>query len=117
MTDWMTDQFAVEATGAEYVPLKPPTLLVALTALVGLCAALMFIGEGLSFFGYLLGTLGSVMGGVSAVVNLRRMSDPNYISFDWFVPLLRVVRYVVLGISVGHMVVLAFRVATGGSFL
>ncbi len=107
----------VEAIGSnrENVVLKPPFLLLNTTVFLGLVAAVFFLVD--SRVGYLAGTVASVAGGLVAFVNLKRMSDPNYVSFTWFLPLLRTVRYAVLLITAGHIVKLAVDAATGASLL
>jgi hypothetical protein len=111
MTDWMNDRFVVESGGMEYVPVKPPFALVAVTAAIGALSAVCFLFSNPA--GYLAGTVASVLGGIAALVNLQRMGSANYVGFDWFVPLLRVVRYGVLGITLGHVAMWAYKVATG----
>ncbi len=105
--------FETAASSQQQIVLKPPFLLLNLTVLLGLVSAALFFLD--SRIGYLIGTVASVSGGLVVFMNLKRMGDQNYVSFSWFIPVLRSVRYVILLITISHIVKLAIDAATGAT--
>jgi hypothetical protein len=88
---------------------RPPTSLLLITVGILLLSVLSFLIS--SAIGYGISVLASVVGSAVVFVNLKRRSDPNYVTLDWFAPTVRVVRLAVMLVAVLHVVRLAIASA------
>ena len=106
MTDWMNDGFAVQA-GAPDEMVHPPRILFACTSFVVLMSLVHLLPSLNHQMGYVVSLVGASLGGVVAVLDQKKRADTNYISFGWFSPGLRIVRFLSLAAAVGNIAYLA----------
>ena len=87
----------------------PPTrlLFVAVGLLIGSVAAFLFN----SAIGYGISVIASVVGSSVVFANLKKRSDPNYVTLDWFAPVVRLVRFLIMGVAFLHVLRLAIESA------
>jgi len=106
--DWQTPEFGVAISESQELVTPPTTLLyVAWLALSISLAAFLFS----SVLGYAFGVVASVVGGFVIFNDLKRKSDPNYTSIDWFNPVATATRYLILLTTLLHIVRLAIASA------
>ena len=111
MADWSTSQIAFEADTRSAL-VKPPLPLLIATGVVSCIAiALLFID---SSFGYGLTVVASLLGGYTALVDQKRSGSANYISYDSFRNILRVIRFAIVARALAHIAVLAVNASKGG---
>jgi hypothetical protein len=113
MTDWQTGDVDVQVDSQGLV--KPPALFLFVTVAVALASlAIVFFSSGV---GYLVAVGASIMGGVTALQDQKRRGHPSYVTLQWFKPALQVVRYLILAITLMHVVLLAVSAAKGDGIL
>ena len=113
MDDLQIDTFAVSVDVQSLV--KPPiSFLFGTLGVALLSSASFFINNAL---GYLIAVVASIIGGVTALQDQKRQGSPNYVTLQWFRPTLQVVRYLILAITIAHVLRLALAAAKGGGFL
>lgn len=111
--DWMGADFGVQLDSPELV--QPPRVGVLVTLVASLISlALVFVDPRI---GYLAAVIASSVGGFTAVSDQKKRADPNYESYSWFTPTLRVTRYGALIVALINIAVLAIEIARGGSLL
>ena len=113
MSDWETEQVAVQVDGTGLV--KPPILLCGITAGIAVLSAGSYFFN--SAIGYLIAVLASVLGGVTDLQDQRRRAHPSYVTLSWFKPSLQGVRYLILAITLAHVARLAILAAKGSGVL
>jgi hypothetical protein len=64
-----------------------------------------------SVLGYLLGVMASIVGGFVVFLDLKRRSNPNYMSLSWFTPAAIAARYLILAVTLLHILRLAIESA------
>ncbi len=67
--------------------------------------------------GYLVAVIAASIGGFTAASNQKRRADSNYVTYSWFLPVLRITRYLALFAGAFNVAVLALDIAQGGSLL
>lgn len=113
MDDLQIDNFAVSVDVQSLV--KPPiSFLFGTLGVALLSSASFFINNAL---GYVIAVVASIIGGVTALQDQKRQGSPNYVTLQWFRPTLQVVRYLILAITIAHVLRLALAAAKGGGFL
>lgn len=88
---------------------RPPTRLLFVALGFLLLSVLAFLIN--SALGYGISVVASVLGSMVVFTNLQRRSDPNYVTLDWFAPIVRVVRFVIMGVAFLHILKLAIESA------
>lgn len=106
MTDWMNDDFAVQATAADE-QVYPPRVFLGICALFVAAAILQLIPSLDHRVGYVTALVAASLGGVVAVMDQKNRANSNYINYGWFSPVLRVLRYLALGSAAGNIAFLA----------
>lgn len=94
---------------------RPPIILLAVTLGVSIISALSAIFS--SGIGYLIAVGASILGGVVTLQDQKRQGHPSYVTLGWFKPSLRILRYLILGITLFHVVILAIAAAKGSGVL
>lgn len=109
MTDWQTEEVGVQVDAAGLV--KPPVALLGTTILIAaVSVASIFLT---SAIGYVIAVCASILGGVTALQDQKRRGHPSYVTFGWFAPILRSIRYAILMITLIHVARLAIAAAEG----
>lgn len=109
MTDWQAGGIDVQVDSGGLV--KPPVLsLVATVAVALLSSSLVFFHNAL---GYFVAVCASILGGVTSLQDQKRRGHPSYVTLNWFTPLLRVIRYFILFVTLVHVARLAIAAAEG----
>ena len=102
----MNDGFAVQASATDEM-VYPPRPLLAVTALVVL-VSMVHLAPSLDHrIGYVTSLIAASLGGIVAVLDQKNRANSNYISFGWFSPALRALRYLALCSAVGNIAFLA----------
>lgn len=112
MTDWQTEEIGVQVDAAGLV--KPPVALLGATILIAAVSVASVLLT--SAIGYVIAVCASILGGVTALQDQKRRGHPSYVTFGWFAPTLRGVRYLILLITLIHVARLAISAAEGSSF-
>jgi len=113
MTDIELGDVGVQVDSPSLV--RPPVaLLVATFGIATVSAASATFSSGI---GYLIAVGASILGGVTSLQDQKRQGHPSYVTLGWFKPMLRIVRYLVLVITLFHVVILAIAAAKGGGIL
>jgi hypothetical protein len=68
-------------------------------------------------FGYLMAVIAASVGGFTAASDQKRRADSNYASYNWFMPALRISRYLALFVGAFNIAILAIEIARGGSLI
>ncbi len=111
--DWMGSDFGVQVDTPELV--QPPRIGVLATFIISIVSVLLAFVD--ARFGYLAAVIASSVGGFTAVSDQKKRADSNYVSYTWFMPALRFIRYFALIVALMNIGVLAVEVARGGSLL
>lgn len=106
--DWQTPEFGVVASESRELVTPPMKLLFIAWAALAI-SLLAFLAS--SVIGYAFGVVASIIGGFVIFNDLKRRSDPNYSSIDWFNPVAASTRYVILLTTLLHIVRLAIASA------
>ncbi|NBO54003.1 MAG: hypothetical protein EBU84_05295, partial [Actinobacteria bacterium] len=109
MTDWQAVGIEVQIDTAGLV--KPPVSLLAATLSVALISASSALFS--SAIGYVVAVCASILGGVTALQDQKRRGHPSYVTLNWFSPSLRIIRYLILLITLIHVARLAIAAAEG----
>jgi hypothetical protein len=109
MTDWQAGGLEVQVDTAGLV--KPPVMLLVATVAVAIASGSSALVN--SAVGYFVAVCASILGGVTALQDQKRRGHPNYVTFNWFSPALRIVRYLILLITLIHVARLAIAAAEG----
>jgi len=111
MADWSTSEIGF-TPDEDNVMVKPPFLFLGISgAFLVASVAFLFVDSRL---GYLITVLTSLLGGVTALQDQKKRGNSNYISYEWFTPLMRSVRFATLIVALAHIVRLAFDARDGG---
>lgn len=113
MSDWDLPSVEVQVDSTALV--KPPTPALIATIGVALVSGASVVFN--SAFGYLIAVVASVLGGFTALQDQKRRGHPSYVTLSWFSPLLRIVRYLILAITLMHVARLAIDAAEGSGLL
>ena len=88
---------------------QPPTrLLYAAMGLLLLSVIAFFVNNAI---GYGISVAASVVGSAVVFSNLQRRADPNYVTLDWFAPVVRIVRFAIMSVAFLHVMKLAIESA------
>ena len=109
MTDWQAGGIEVQVDTAGLV--KPPVALLVSTVVVAVASASSAFVN--SAIGYFVAVCASILGGVTALQDQKRRGHPSYVTLNWFAPLLRIVRYLILLVTLIHVAQLAIAAAEG----
>jgi hypothetical protein len=113
MTDFQLEGVGVQVDTQSLV--KPPVVFMVLTAAVVVISAACAVFN--SGVGYLIAVGASIMGGVTSLQDQKRQAHPSYVTLAWFRPTLRVLRYLVLAVTLLHVTRLAIAAAKGSGVL
>jgi uncharacterized membrane protein YdjX (TVP38/TMEM64 family) len=108
MSDFEIGDIAI-AVDREGALKRPPTQL--LSVAVGLLCVSVIAFFISSSIGYAISIVASVVGSSVVFANLKRRSDPNYVTLDWFGPVVRLVRLLIMGVAFLHVLRLAIESA------
>ena len=109
MTDWQAGGLEVQVDAVGLV--KPPVALLIATVAVAIgSASLALVNSGV---GYLIAVCASILGGVTALQDQKRRGHPSYVTLSWFSPSLRILRYLILVVTLIHVARLAIAAAEG----
>lgn len=112
-TDWLSADLGIAVDTPTLV--QPPrwgVIAMIVISLVGL--GMVVVNPRL---GYLVAVVASSVGGFTAASDQKRRADSNYAAYSWFMPTLRIGRYLALLVAIVNIAVLAVDVARGGSIL
>lgn len=111
--DWMDSTFVFEPD--QSVLKKPPFIGLIITSLFAVIALVLVFIE--PTIGYLVAVIASSVGGFTAVSDQKKQGDANYISYSWFGPALRGIRFFALATAILNIALVAKEIASGGGFL
>lgn len=94
---------------------KPPVAFLAATFGIAVLSAVCATFN--SGIGYLIAVGASILGGVTSLQDQKRQGHPSYVTLGWFKPALRILRYIVLVITLVHVAILAVAAAKGSGIL
>ena len=106
MTDWMNDSFAVQATAPDDM-VYPPRVLLSIAGVVTGLSVILLLPSQNHLVGYVVALLSASLGGVVVVIDQKNRANSNYISFGWFSPVLRSLRFLALFAASGNIAYLA----------
>jgi len=108
MSDFEFGDLAI-AVDREGALTRPPTrMLFAAVVLMAISVVALFFNSGI---GYGVSVVASVVGSAVVFTNLKKRSDPNYVTLDWFGPVVRLVRFSIMGVAFLHVLRLAIESA------
>jgi len=102
----MNDDFAVQATATDGMVYPPRVLLSIAGVATGLSLVLLLPSQN-HLVGYVVALISASLGGVVVVIDQKNRANSNYISFSWFSPVLRSIRFLALFTASGNIAYLA----------
>lgn len=108
MSDFEFGDLAVAVDRSGELTQPPTRLLFVAMGLLGASIIAFFTNNAL---GYAISVLASVVGSAVVFANLQRRADPNYVTLDWFGPVVRIVRFAIMSVAFLHVVKLAIESA------
>ena len=106
--DWEGNEFAVSVSASQSLVSPPKNVLFTAIGILLISVASFFVS---SVLGYVLGVIASIVGGFVVFLDLKRRSDPNYMSLSWFTPAAIASRYLILAVTLLHILRLAIASA------
>ena len=106
--DWENNDFGVTVDSSQELVTPPQVILYLAIALLVISSILFFVS---SAIGYVFAVIASIIGGFVVFIDLKRRSDPNYMSLGWFTPVATTTRYLILIVTVLHILRLAIASA------
>lgn len=106
MTDWMNDGFAVQVTAPDGM-VYPPRVLLSIAGVVTGLSLILLLPSQNHLVGYVVALISASLGGVVVVIDQKNRANSNYISFNWFSPVLRSLRFLALFAASGNIAYLA----------